>query len=73
MCELSDYVDGNIADGVNELVNMMLFIPVTMHMITRYMCTYVSLHPTCYVEYTMQLILRTPSEPESFLTTQIII
>ena len=56
---LSEWVDEcpKIADGVNELVNIMQFILVTMHMITRYMCTYVCLHPTGYVEYTMQVIL----------------
>ena len=38
---LSEWVDEcpKIADGVNELVNIMQFILVTMHMITRYMCT----------------------------------
>ena len=58
---LSEWVDEcpKIADGANELVNIMQFILVTMHMITpsRYMCTYVCLHPTGYVEYTMQIIL----------------
>ena len=46
-----------IADGVNELVNIIQFILVTMHMITQYMCTYVCLHLTGYVEYTTQIIL----------------
>ena len=59
---LSEWVDEcpKIADGANELVNIMQFILVTMHMITpsRYMCTYVCLHPTGYVEYTMQIILQ---------------
>ena len=56
---LSEWVDEcpKIADGVNELVNIMQFILVTMHMITRYMCTYVCLHPTGYMEYTKQVIL----------------
>ena len=56
---LSEWVDEcpKIADGVNELVNTMQFIPITTHMKTRYMCTYVCLHPTGYVEYTMQIIL----------------
>ena len=56
---LSEWVDEcpKIADGVIELVNIMQFILVTMHMITRYMCTYVCLHLTGYVEYTMQIIL----------------
>ena len=56
---LSEWVDEcpKIADGVNELVNIMQFTLVTMHMITQYMCTYVCLHPTSYVEYTMQVIL----------------
>ena len=52
---LSEWVDEwipKIADGVNELVNIMQFILVMMHMITQYMCTYVCLHPTGYVEYT---------------------
>ena len=58
---LSECIDEcpKIADGENELVNIMQFILVTMHMITpsREMCTYVCLHPTGYVEYTMQIIL----------------
>ena len=56
---LSEWVDEcpKIADGVNELVNIMQFILVTTHMITLYMCTYVRLHPTGYVEYTVQIIL----------------
>ena len=56
---LSEWVDEcpKIADGVNELVNIMQFILVTMHMITRYMCTYICLRLTGYVEYTMQIIL----------------
>ena len=47
---LSEWVDEcpKIADGVNELVNIIQFILVMMHMITpsRYMCTYVCLHST---------------------------
>ena len=56
---LSEWVDEcpKIADGVNELVNIIQFILVTMHMITQYMRTYVCLHPTGYVEYTTQIIL----------------
>ena len=50
---LSEWVDEcpKIADGANELVNIMQFILVTMHMITPswYMCTYVCLHPTGYI------------------------
>ena len=41
------------ADGVNELMNIIQFILVMMHIITRYMCTYVCLHPTGYGEYTI--------------------
>ena len=49
---LSEWADEcpKIADGANELINMIQFILVTMHMITRYMCTYISLHPTGYVQ-----------------------
>ena len=62
---LSEWVDEcpKIADGVNEIVNIMQFILVMMHMITQYMCTYVYLHPTGYVEYTMQVILRLQNCP----------
>ena len=40
---LSEWVDEcpKIADGMNELVNIMQFILVTAHMNTRYMCTYI--------------------------------
>ena len=56
---LREWVDEcpKIADGVNELVNIIQFILVTVHMITRYMRTYVCLHPTGYLEYTKQIIL----------------
>ena len=62
---LSEWVDEcpKIADGVNELVNIIQFILVMMRMVTRYMCTYVCLHPTGYVEYRIKIILSSQNCP----------